>query len=246
MNKTKKIQSPTPEKLDEFIEPCFLGTHLWIKEPPTNNVNKIADYLSHRVSKIPLDLTSHAQRIRLYLALKDSDATYAALLDLFIVLGSNGALLRKRLLHQASQVISTENYQFVSLMPSGVSPISSDTPLSHLAVLSLSRTTENKIIRKIDNEIPEKTEDAVVTAKDLINSGQIEQARSLLESILIKEPERTDASEELLQIYRHTHDRDSCVSMLKKLSSSSFAAHDQWVELIITLDQHATERSLSA
>ncbi len=246
MNGTPKIQSPAPEKLDEFVEPCFLGTHLWIKKLPSNNINKISDYLSHRVSKIPLDLTSHAQRIRLYLALKDSDATYAALLDLFLILGSNGALLRKRLLHQASQVISTENYAFLSLIPVGVPTLSSDTPLSHLAVLSLSRTAENKIIRKIDNEIPEETEDAVVTAKDLINSGQIEQARSLLESTLINEPERADASEELLQIYRHTHDRDSCVRMLKKLSSSSFAAHDQWVELIITLDQHTTERSLSA
>lgn len=246
MHKTQKIQNPAPEKLDEFIEPCFLDTHLWIKEPPTNNVNKIADYLSHRVSKIPLDLTSHAQRIRLYLALKDSNATYAALLDLFIVLGSNGTLLRKRLLHQASQVISTENYEFISLIPVDAAVISSDTPLSHLAVLSLGRTMEKKVIRKIDNEIPEKTEDPVVTAKDLINSGQIEQARSLLESTLINEPEHAGASEELLQIYRHTHDRDSCVRMLKKLSSSSFAAHDQWVELIITLDQHTTERSLSA
>jgi len=82
--------------------------------------------------------------------------------------------------------------------------------------------------------------------RDLLNSGQISQAQSILESALLAEPDNDDISDELLQIYRHTHDRSSCIQMLEKLSSSPLAGREKWIELMITLDQGSTESSFSA
>ncbi len=246
MNKNQTTQQSATDEINDFIEPCFLNSNRWINTPVNNNIAKIAHYLSHKISKIPLDLTSHAQRISLYRHQDDAESTYAALLDLFLVLGNKGLPLRKRLLRQAASVISAENYGFLSSTLPTALVITCNTPLPHLSALSLGRTREKEIIRKTDDEQSKKKEAPLLIVRDLLNSGQISQAQSILELALLAAPDNNDLSNELLQIYHHTHDRSGCIQMLKKLSSAALAGREKWAELIITLDQDSTERSLSA
>ncbi|MCF6322890.1 MAG: hypothetical protein L3J89_00965 [Gammaproteobacteria bacterium] len=246
MNKNQTIQKSVTDEINDFIEPCFLNSTRWINTPANNNIEKIAHYLSHQISRMPQDLTSHAQRISLYLREGDTENTYAALLDLFLVLGNKGLPLRKRLLQQAVSVITAENYGFLSSTLPTALVITCNTPLSHLSALSLGRTSEKKIIRKTSDEQSQKKESPLLIVRDLLNSGQISQAQSILESALLTEPDNDDISDELLQIYRHTHDRSGCIQMLKKLSSSPLAGREKWTELIITLDQDSMKSSLSA
>jgi len=234
------------DETNDFIEPCFLNRSAWINTPPSDNIEKIARYLCHQVAKMPLDLTSHAQRIALYRHQDDAENTYAALLDLFLVLGDKGQPLRQRLLQQTASVITAENYNFLSSTLPAALVITHNTPLSHLSVLSLERTREKEIIQKTDDKASQKKETPLLIARDLLNSGQISQALSILESALLTTPDNSDISNELLQIYRHTHDRSGCMQMLDKLSSSPLAGREQWAELIITLDQNGTGSSLSA
>ncbi|MBL1259772.1 MAG: hypothetical protein COB33_004470 [Thiotrichaceae bacterium] len=246
MNKTQTLPISITDKINDFIEPCFLDSSPWLNSPTNNSIYKIAHYLSHRVSKRPQDLTSHAQRISIYRHQNDPENTYAALLDLFLVLGDKGLPLRKRLLRQAASVITIENYGFLSSTLPTALVVTCNTPLPHLSALSLGRTTEKEIIRKIDGEQSQKKEAPLLIACDLLNSGQISPAQSILESALLAAPDNNDLSRELLQIYRHTYDRSGCIQMLKKLSSSPLADREKWVELIITLDKGSTESSLSA
>jgi len=163
-----------------------------------------------------------------------------------MVLGNKGLPLRQRLLRQASHVISRENHHFLlSIFPNALA-VTCDTPLHHLAVLSMGRMVEKEIVQQVRAADALENETPIQIARDLLNSGQIIQAQEILESALLVAPDHQDISCELLQIYRHTQDRESCIQMLKKLSSETLAAREQWVELIITLDQGFEESSLSA
>jgi len=246
VNKTQSEKVGTNQGINDFIEPCFFNKEHWIKSPPSHDVETIADYLAHQVSKKPLDLTSHLQRFSLHRHHKHAEKTYAALLDLFVVLGNKGLPLRQRLLLQASRVISREHYHFLlSTLPDALA-VTSDTPLHHLAVLSMGRMQEKESVQQAHPADAQDNETPLQIARDLLNSGQINQAQEILESALLATPEDQDISCELLQIYRHTQNRESCIQMLKQLSSERLAAREQWVELIITLDQGFTESSLSA
>ena len=105
---------------------------------------------------------------------------------------------------------------------------------------------EKEIVQQVRSTNAPNNETPLQIAQDLLNSGQVSQAQEILESALLITPDHHEISYELLQIYRHTQDRESCIQMLKKLSAEKLAARDQWVELIITLDQHYAESSLSA
>jgi len=246
VNRTQPEAAVTNQEINDFIAPCFCNKAHWIKSPPSHDVEIIADYLDHQVSKKPFDLTSHLQRFSLHRYHKHPEKTYAALLDLFIVLGNKGRPLRERLLRQASRVIAREHYHFLLAALPDVLSVTCDTPLHHLSVLSMGRMVEKEIVQQVRSADVPNNETPLQVALDLLNSGQIRQAQEVLESALLVTPDHYDVSYELLQIYRHTQDRESCIQMLKELSSENLAARDQWVELIITLDQCFTESSLSA
>lgn len=246
MNRTQPEEAIINQEINDFIAPCFCNKEHWIKSPPNHDVEIIADYLDHQVSKKPFDLTSHLQRFSLHRYHKHPEKTYAALLDLFIVLGNKGLPLRQRLLCQASRVIAREHYHFLSATLPDVFSVTCDTPLHHLSVLSMGRMLEKEIVQQVCSADVPNNETPLQIAQDLLNSGQIRQAQEILESALLVTPDHHDTSYELLQIYHHTQDRESCIQMLKKLSAEKLAAREQWVDLIITLDQHFAESSLSA
>ncbi len=246
-NKVSTVRAaPLNNEINDFIEPCFLDKDDWIKSPPVNYAQKTSAYLSHQVAREPHDLTSHTQRICLYRDLGDADGIYGALLDLFITLGDKGAALRQRLLQQSAFILTAENYEVLSNILNGTLPVSAQTLSSHHSMLSFNRMSNQEVIRKIENPSIKQEESPLLIARDLLNSGLIEQAQSLLETTLFATPEDEAISEELMQIYRHTNNRDGCVQLLKKLASSQLALRDQWVELILTLDQTNHKESISA
>jgi len=239
-------QQPLKHEIDDFIEPCFLDKRHWIKSPPTDYAQKTSTYLLHQIARRPFDLVSHTQRVCLYRDLGDAEGIYGALLDLFIVLGDKGQALRQRLLQQSAFILTAENYEILSDALSKALTVSARTAQSHHSALSFNKTEDTKVIRKVDQTPDEKEEEPLLVATDLLNSGQVEQAQAILEASLLANPEIHAISEELLHIYRHTNNRDGCIQMLKRLASSQLAARDQWLELVITLDQYNDEESISA
>ncbi len=230
---------------DEFIEPCFLDRSDWISAPPVFCAQQSADFLTHRVTRNPLDLMSHTQRIRLYRELGDADGTYGALLDLFTALGDKGERLRKRLLQQACYFLEASHYEALMLCLEKKLPESTPLPVSPHAVLSDEASTA-PLVRQLQTTVNGRGEDPLETACDLLNSGQLQQAQTTLEAALLISPQREEVSLELLQIYRHTDNRNGCITMLNKLDNAPLAAHEQWVELILTLDQSNNEESSCA
>lgn len=245
MNTNLETSSCHANENEEFIEPCFIDRSHWIKSPTVSYSHKTAEYLTHLVSRTPVDLISHTQRICLYRELENADATYGALLDLFISLGENGQALRRRLLQQAAHIISQEHYEILFLALKNKIVASDHVPVSHHAVLSSGMAGKPLLLQHHQNPKTLPEEDPAQLAADLLNSGQILRAQDILEQALLATPWRSDLSEELLQIYRHTNNRDDCILMLQQLKSTSFTAQGEWAELILTLDQCHHEENIS-
>ncbi|MGH8547246.1 MAG: hypothetical protein ACRERU_01320 [Methylococcales bacterium] len=62
--------------------------------------------LEKRIRRDPNDLKAHVQRIRYYQTLNNALGCYAALVDLFIVLGPRGIDLRKRMANQSAFLLT--------------------------------------------------------------------------------------------------------------------------------------------
>lgn len=241
MNTRQKILPHPSHEDDEFIEPCFLDRSDWIKSPPFFCTQKISEYLTHLVSRSPLDLTSHTQRIRLYRDLGDAEGIYGALLDLFIALGDKGLQLRKRLLQQTIFSLHPEHYEALSHALENRLTDSRLLPSSPYAVLSGAAGGEAQLVRQIQDSDNIHQEAPLEIAGDLLNSGLIQQAQSVLEEALLATPQHEKISLELLQIYRYTNNRNDCITMFNRLEEAPLAAHEQWAELILTLDQDIDE-----
>jgi len=232
---------------DEFIEACFLDSGQWIMFPAIAYAHKVSEYLTHRISRRPLDLISHTQRIRLCYELRDADGTYGALLDLFIALGDKGLALRQRLLRHSARMLTLEHYKTLFAALKHKINASDHLPASHSAVLSAGIAGKPAaLVRQHQGSMHDVDEEPLQIAQDLLNSGQIVQAQSILKLALLANPQSDDISLELLQIYRHTHNRSACIQLLRELGGAPLAVQDQWAELIYTLGLHHNEEKGNA
>lgn len=91
------------------------------------NSENLPDDSENRIRRNQADLTSHVQRFHYYLKARNEIGCFSALVDLFIVLGSRGFDLRKRLTDQSAKLLSTELHGY--LEQHLVAGISANEPL---------------------------------------------------------------------------------------------------------------------
>ncbi|MCI0667552.1 MAG: hypothetical protein L0Y38_09475 [Methylococcaceae bacterium] len=107
-------------------------------------VDDAPESLEKRIRRDPGDLNAHVQRIRYYQTQYDAPGCYAALVDLFIVLGPRGIDLRKRMASQTGFLLTPslrefiENHLYVGI--SARTPLPSVT--SSILTEAISGTTE--------------------------------------------------------------------------------------------------------
>lgn len=77
-------------------------------------VSELETTLSFQIGRKPEDLVLHMQRIQYFIDLKLNGATFAALVDLFIVLKKRGKGFRSKMLESSRPVINSDQYSFLS------------------------------------------------------------------------------------------------------------------------------------
>ena len=108
-------REPRPTLVD--VSPAFMhaGLHLRPQRLPARARRELSRHLGFRVARRPADLVAHTRRILLNAAIGDPDACYAALLDLFWVLGHRGSALRQRLLRAVAPVLEPAQRSLLGL-----------------------------------------------------------------------------------------------------------------------------------
>ncbi len=159
-------------------------------------------FLSRQVQRRPKELSIHVCRIDSAIRMKNQEAVYAAVLDLFYILEDKGQDMRQRILSKASNHLPDEMIPALEQAISGQIP-SRNLPFSSRSVLHDGMLDEDQDLVLITATSSDQSTDLdpVNTARLCLESGQIEQAQEILESQLKIEPERAEIRQDLLEIY---------------------------------------------
>lgn len=120
----------------ERPEPAF-------QQPDSNilhlrgEAGRLLAHLEMHLARQPDDLTSHTRRILIAWHLGDGDATYGALVDLFIVLAERGVGLKSAMLSQTALQLDPPQRRFLaSHLASGVRADENVQPPASRSVLT--------------------------------------------------------------------------------------------------------------
>jgi len=204
--------------------------HGWYARMPAALALQAIDHLSHRVSRTPHDLKVHLHRIIASYYSSQLEFLYGSLLDLFIILDKKGFLLRQRLFNKCAAVLPDQQSTVLkqALMLGAAK-------LEFLPHSSCSRFNKgvvgrtNLVIKT--GELPQHQFSVLDEARDLIDSGLIDDARMILEQAITQQPDDEHVSRELLGLYRYTKNTNAFATIYAQLSSQSLALADEWQAL---------------
>lgn len=216
-------------------DPVFLIAR-WrgLSPPPRVSPSRFEDYLAHAVARYPGDLKAHTRRIYYYARVGNGAGVFGALLDLFLVLGSRGVALRRRLFDSARRYLTADQRAlFVAHYLRGIDR-SEPLPATSYSILGNFFSGTLRLVNSSARTAPSGClgiRDPLAQARDLWSYGQQEQARYLLENLLLASPLREDVNEELLNLYVRTADREAFRRMVKRLNDRRTALPEAWKEV---------------
>jgi len=186
-----------------------------------------AEFLARKIKRNPNDLRSHTQRIYLNYTLKNEDAYFGALIDLFIVLGPKGLALKKSILRPTNYLLENEHASFIRKhLHSGIKPTQAIPTNESRLSKGISSTTDI-VSRKLSDG---NTYSSFSSAREKLSLGEIESARVILENALEEDPADLEISYELLELYRDHKMQKEFTTMTTRLTGKTLAAQKKWSE----------------
>lgn len=180
-----------------------------------------------QIMRDPLDLRQHVRRVWLAVEKSDSQRLFGALVDVFLVLGSKGHKLRAALLGLASPHLEQEDLAYLHThLDHGLKGHDS-IPACSGSVLERGLIGQREMVSRerakgLDNSDPLKE------AIALLNDGQVESARQLLEDALLSDPGNLAIEMELLEIYRRSHDTSGLCAMRDRMLTNGIEPSPAW------------------
>ncbi|MCG7985810.1 MAG: hypothetical protein JAZ20_17070 [Candidatus Thiodiazotropha weberae] len=222
------MKSPHQSSQLTFHEP----THQGLKLPKEVEPRLWANHLAYRSAREPENLLNHVRRVYLHLQLKQAEALYGAMLDLFLVLRDKGESLRNGLLNKAKTVLESDAFElFAKNLKQGLQknqpyPISQHSVLANffdggLTLVDLDAESNEHAGGRID---------PLEVAQEELTFGDIEVAQEILEKALLSSPERMSLHIGLLEIYKHTRSLSSLLEMQDRLGDHIKVAQSAWME----------------
>lgn len=215
------------------IDPAFIprNSPFWLNRLPQQLAEKALQFLTHRVSNNPRDLLAHVQRVAANYHGGTPETLYGALLDLFIALDTRGSELRRRLFMKCAPFLGREQrLALVQGLESGIKT-TDRVPLTPSSLLKLPTRGNMFLVERLDGHVVNKSFDALDEARDLIDSGFIDEARMLLEELLLTRPECEETNKELLDLYKYTKNRKAFFATRQRLAGLPLALAENWEEL---------------
>jgi hypothetical protein len=186
------------------------------------------NYFEYSLKKNPKDLSRHLQRVQFFLKTKYSHELYAALCDLFIVLGGLGIALRTRLLQLSKSKLSKQQIKVL------VAHINDDSLGAELYTLpnhcyfKKKKLDKLKLYESSESEIL-KIEDVMATADSYIENSQFNTALDYMEKHLISDQENEELTIKLISLYKALNYRDE-FNQAYKVFSNTLVTSRHWDE----------------
>lgn len=183
-------------------------------------------FLSYQLARTPDNLRQHAQRIFLLITNGEREPLFGALVDLFIALGDKGQDLRKRLLDLSKPLLSAENHEFLRRhQKAGLEARHARTDLKG-SVLSAGFCGSMPLVSHERDQAG--FEDPLQEALSLLEFGQLNEARQVLEQARLSNPADRRVEEELIGLYRHARDRANYEALTQELRRRGVTPSEGW------------------
>ena len=220
---------PLPDQFPGAFEPVYPVSGSTELLFPSEYHELLADFFCHCIARDPNDLRSHVRRILLEHEREDRGQLFAALLDLFIALGKRGIRLRGRMLEFAKDKLDPSQYGLLSeSFAKGLD--SFRVPVVFGSMLGRGIEGNLNLARPVTDK-REATRDALVEAREYLEYSQLDEARTVLERAILREPRRAELYLDLLAIYRSTRDRGNFSRMSRELERMEAPLPEAWREL---------------
>ncbi|MCX8049337.1 MAG: hypothetical protein N3A55_06720 [Methylohalobius sp.] len=174
-----------------------------LRLPANADLDAVYAFLTRQIRRWPYKLQFHVCRIRAAAAL-EKEALYAALLDLFWILGEKGQSLKQRMLEWSRRRLAPA--RLVALEECLAGRITAQQLLfSGYSVLH-----DGLWGQPLDwsFDAAEGKKDLLAVARLCLELGQLEQAKEILSEQLKVEPERQEIRHMLLEIYLAVQDAE--------------------------------------
>ncbi len=194
------------DKISTDFEPAFYFAHAG--RVSKQRISMKADFLpdsmaaffEYRLKQQPADLNGHLQRIEFFLYRKHSSRLFAALCDLFIVLGDSGRALRQRLCESAKNILDAGQSTFLEQALSQ----KLDNNDNFLPRDCLFKNTHGELLTDFvtdrDNRLD--SEDILATADSYIENSQFEAALEYMTEYLKQQPDNKALTARLIELYQ--------------------------------------------
>lgn len=207
------------------------NSQFWLGRPPQALAHKALEFLAHRVSNNHKDLLAHLQRVAANFYAGTPETLYGAMLDLFIVLDNKGLELRRRLFMRCAPLLGKEQRLALSKgLESGLKA-GDRVPLTPASLLKLPNRGSLFLVERLEGHVVSKNFDPLDEARDLIDSGFIDEARMMLEELLSTRPDCEETNKELLDLYKYTKNREAFFAARQRLAGLPLALSENWEEL---------------
>lgn len=213
---SKLDAEPIAPPLEE-LQPVFFDCRgrLCPVFPSAEFADAYLDYLEHKIQREPNDLTAHVRRIMIARAYARREILAAALQNLFRILGSRGKGLRSQLLKlcvpllDSTLLLDIERFSVVSRQ-------SAEVPFIKRLEQGESRAAK------------EKETDPLAEALACLETGQVEEARTLLERFLSAQSDHVEATKVLLDIYLRSRNGDAFAAMRQQIEPIPASVRSLW------------------
>jgi hypothetical protein len=198
---------------------------------PGMDSSLVASCLAHCITRNPLDLRAHTQRVYLFYSSDNRNGLYSALLDLFIALGDKGLSLRQLLLNHSRRKLHQDQISFFeSRLFNALQPNSIIDNIGH-SLLHTGKSSSLTLISKqepLEPLEPKGFIDPIQEAQEYLEYGQLDLALDILESAMENTPGNREISQELLHIYILARSTDRYQKMVQKIIQSGQDLPANW------------------
>lgn len=178
----------------------------------------------------PNNLRRHVQYIFLLVRQqkKDALAIKSALLDLFIVLGEGGQPLRERMLQVAKPYLTAADaVYFEQHMQSGLTEKSRVYGKVY-SFMTLALSGNGQAIVRQKEEPVKKDFSLFDEAVSMLEQGDVDEARQILERAIKLQPDEEKIAEELLAIYQSQRDHEALAGIRQWFLENDLALPACW------------------
>lgn len=171
--------------------------------PPQAGLNSvhIKNFFEYSLKRNPNNLACHMQRIKFSLYEKNHNEVFAALCDLFIILGQQGLSLRKRLFIYAKRKLAQEQVEILSAHLTEKNMTDDLDFLPEHCFFKKEAIELLTIISQTD-EKNQKNGNTLQTIESYIENSQFDTAEAYILKHLKNEPDDEQLTIELINLYK--------------------------------------------